>query len=131
MKRSSRAFLITLAVAALTTIALASSSKPKPGPLTGTWDCTSHGGPNGDMAFTLTLEQTGETVTGSVSSPIGSTDLSESTFKKNKLEIHIDGGEAKYLLTGTYKKGDLSGEWSTDSDLKGTWEGKKSPETPK
>ena len=131
MKRTSCALLITLAAAAVTTIALAADSKPKPGPLTGTWECTSHGGPNGDMAFTLTLEQTGETVTGSVSSPIGSTDLSESTFKKNKLEIHIDGGEAKYLLTGTYKKGDLSGEWSTDSDLKGTWEGKKSPETSK
>ena len=129
MKRAPLMLTICLTLISLVGFALAKDKNPKPGPLTGTWECTSHGGPEGDMAFTLYLEQNSETVTGSVSSPIGSTDLGDATFKKNKLEIHIDGGEAKYLLMGTYKKGELSGEWSTDSDLKGTWEGKKSAET--
>ena len=129
MKSASHTLTICLILVSLAGLALAKDKTPKPGLLTGTWECTSHGGPQGDMAFTLYLEQTNETVTGSVSSPIGSTDLGDATFKKNKLEIHIDGGEAKYLLTGTYKKGELSGEWSTDSDQKGTWEGKKSAET--
>src|SRR5579864_6554328 len=108
MKRTSRTLLFTLAIAGVTTLTLAAANKPKPGPLTGTWQCMAHGGPDGDLAFTLTLEQSDETVTGSVSSPIGSTELGDASFKKNRLEIHIDAGETKYLLTGTYKKGQLS-----------------------
>jgi hypothetical protein len=96
----------------------------KPGPLTGTWECMSHGGPQGDLPFTLTLEQQQETVTGSVSSPMGSTEISSATFKSKSLEIHIDSPDGEYLLTGKMtKKGAMSGQWSHE-DLKGTWEGK-------
>ena len=103
----------------------------KPGPLTGTWECTSHGGPQGDQPFTLYLEQQAETVTGSVSSPMGSAELSSATFKSKNLEIHIDSPDGEYLLSGKMvKKGALSGQWSHE-DLKGTWEGKLQPQTPK
>jgi hypothetical protein len=129
MKRATRTLIVCLALLCLAGLALAKDKSPKSGPLTGTWQCTSHGGPQGDMEFTLYLTQDKETVTGSVSSPIGSTDLNSATFKKKKLEIHIDSPQTKYLLTGTYKKGELSGDWSTDSDLKGTWEGKKTAST--
>jgi hypothetical protein len=102
----------------------AKEKQAKPGPLTGTWECTSHGGPQGDLPFTLYLEQQAETVTGSVSSPMGSTELSSATFKKKDLEIHIDTPDGEYLLTAKLlKKGALSGQWSHE-DLKGTWEGK-------
>jgi hypothetical protein len=98
--------------------------RPKPGPLTGTWECTAHGGAQGDMPFTLYLEQTKGTLTGSVSSPIGGTEISAGTVKKNEIEIHIDSPQGSYQLTGRLKKGELSGKWSSDTE-NGTWEGKK------
>jgi hypothetical protein len=102
----------------------AKDKQPKPGPLTGTWECQSHGSSQGDMPFTLTLEQIGETVTGSVESPMGGTGISSATFKKKMLEIHIDTSNGSYLLTAKFNKGKLSGEWSHDPE-KGTWEGSK------
>jgi hypothetical protein len=98
--------------------------KPKPGPLTGTWECTAHGFSQGDMPFTLYLEQTKDSLTGSVSSPMGGTEISAGTAKKNEIEIHIDTPQGNYQLTGRLKKGELSGKWSSDTE-NGTWEGKK------
>ena len=126
-KRSILVATIALSVLSLCTLT-AAKEKSKSGLLTGTWECMSHGSPQGDMSFTLYLEQNNDTVTGSVTSPIGSADLTSATFKHKALEIHIDTSQGNYLLNGTYKKGQLSGEWSTDSGLKGTWEGKKSSE---
>jgi hypothetical protein len=97
---------------------------PKPGPLTGTWECTSHGGSNGDMQFTLTLEQDKDTVTGSVTSPIGSSELTDATYNRKTLEIHIASDQDEYILTGRLKGGKLSGEWSHGAE-KGSWEGTK------
>ena len=97
--------------------------------LTGTWDCQSHGGSTGDMAFTLFLQQNKqekEIVDGTVSSPIGSTEISSGTFRKKMLEIHIDSPQGAYILMGKLEKGTLAGTWSTDND-KGTWEGVKHP----
>lgn len=130
MKRYSRWLAVAVVVASLAVLARAKEKNLKPGPLTGTWECVSHGGSQGDMNFTLYLEQTGETVSGSVTSPIGSTELSSASYTKGKLEIDIDGGETKYTLTATYKKGQLTGDWSTDNNEKGSWEGKKTADTP-
>jgi hypothetical protein len=109
------------------TLAVAKEKKPKVGPLTGTWECTSHGSSQGDMAFTLYLEQNKEDVSGSVSSPMGGTELSSATFKKGDLEIEIDTPQGNYKINGKLKKGHLSGTWSNDTE-KGTWEGKKQAE---
>ncbi|HET7842260.1 MAG TPA: hypothetical protein VFM21_11665 [Terriglobia bacterium] len=107
----------------------AKEKKAKPGPLTGTWECQSHGSSQGDMPFTLSLEQTGENVTGSVESPMGGAPISSATFtKKKNLEIHIDTPNGTYLLTATVKKGKLAGEWTHDPE-KGTWEGSKKAAT--
>ena len=115
--------VVTLTLTFAATFAQA-QKKPKPGPLTGTWECTAHGGSQGDMPFTLYLEQTRDTLTGSVSSPMGGTEISAGTVKKNDLEIHIDTPQGNYQLTGKLKKGELSGKWSSDSE-NGLWEGKK------
>ncbi|HEV2175786.1 MAG TPA: hypothetical protein VGW33_01060 [Terriglobia bacterium] len=120
---------VCLMALAAATLALATGPKPKPGPLTGTWECTSHGGPQGDMQFTLYLDQQQETVSGSVSSPIGDTDISSGTYKNDAVEIHIDSPDGNYLLTGKIKKDQVSGDWSIDSGGKGTWEGKKTSES--
>jgi hypothetical protein len=99
-------------------------AKDKGGVMTGTWDCQAHGGNQGETAFTLFLQQDKENVDGNVSSPIGGTQISSGTFKKNMLEIHLDTPQGAYVLMGKYNKGELSGVWSSDND-KGTWEGKK------
>jgi hypothetical protein len=101
-----------------------SLAKEKRGPMTGTWNCQAHGGSQGDMAFTLFLEQNKETVDGSISSPMGGTQISSGTFKRNMLEIHLDTPQGNYTLMAKYNKGTLSGTWSSDNE-KGAWEGKK------
>lgn len=98
--------------------------KNKPGKMTGTWECMSHGGSQGDLPFTLYLEQTGNVVSGSVESPMGGTEITSASFKKKRLEIHIDTPQGNYLLTAKLKKGQLAGEWTHEPE-KGTWEGKK------
>lgn len=96
-----------------------------PGPLTGTWECVSHGGDRGDTPFTLELEQNGEKVTGSVSSQEGGMEITSATFKNNILEIHLDTPEGNYVMTAKLKDGQLSGETSRDGNPAGHWEGKK------
>jgi hypothetical protein len=117
---------VTLAILTLLATFAAAQKKPKPGPLTGTWDCMSHGSAQGDMAFTLYLEQDQEVVTGSVSSPMGGAEITSGSFRGNLLEIHIDTSEGNYVVMGKLQKGQLSGTWSVDRGEKGTWEGKKS-----
>jgi hypothetical protein len=114
---------VTLCLAIFFAIVLA-AAKDRKGILTGTWDCQAHGSAQGDMAFTLYLQQDKETVDGSVSSPMGGTQISSGTLKKNMLEIHIDTPQGNYTLMGKFSKGTLSGTWSSDNE-KGSWEGKK------
>ncbi len=131
MKRTLTSVGICVLVLLLASLALAKEKKPKPGPLTGTWDCVSHGGPQGDMPFTLHLEQVMENVIGSVESPIGGTQISSGSFRKKTLEIHINTSQTNYVLTAKLKKNQLTGSWSGGTDLKGAWEGKKAaPKSP-
>jgi hypothetical protein len=116
--------VLCLVVVAVAATLQGSEKKPKPGPLTGTWECTAHGATQGDIPFTLYLEQTKDTLTGSVSSPMGGTDISAGSIKKVDLEIHFDTPQGNYQLTGHLKKGELSGKWSSDTES-GVWEGKK------
>ena len=124
--KAHRISLAALALLIIVAYVQGAEKKPKPGPLTGTWECTAHGGPQGDLPFTLTLEQSGEQVIGSVESPMGGTEITSATFKKKHLEIHIDTPQGSYDLTARLKKGKLTGEWTHDPD-KGTWEGSKQP----
>jgi len=127
MKRN--LMLVCLVVLCLAAFANAADKKSKAGGvLTGSWECTSHGSSQGDMPFTLYLEQNKEVVTGSVSSPMGGTEISSASYKKKILEIEIDTPDRNYKLTGSLKKGQLSGTWSSDNE-KGTWEGKKAAAT--
>jgi len=125
MKKIAVTVAVCLAVLCAAGAALGKEKKPKPGPMTGTWECTSHGSSQGDMPFTLYLEQTKESVTGSVSSPMGGTELTSASYVKKNLEIHIDTPQGNYVLMAKLAKGQLSGTWSVDTGEKGTWEGKK------
>lgn len=109
---------------------LAKAKESKSDPLTGTWECTSHGSSEGDVPFTLQLELDKENVTGSVAWASGKSPITAGTFKNEKLEIHIDTADGKSALTATLANDQLSGEWSSESE-KGTWEGKKQGQTSK
>ena len=52
------------------------TAKDRKTTLSGTWDCVAHGGAQGDMAFTLYLQQSKEVVDGSIRSPLGGTQIS-------------------------------------------------------
>lgn len=128
MKKPIGAVLVCIAFVCMVSLAAIAADNAQPGPLTGTWNCVSHGGQQGDMNFTLDLQQNGENVSGDVSSPLGDADLSSGSFKNNQLTVTIDGDSDVYTLTATLKDGKLAGTWATsNSGGKGTWEGKKAP----
>jgi hypothetical protein len=107
-------------------VALKAQDKSNNSPLVGTWNCTAHGGENGDTEFTLTFEQTENGLTGSVSAPQGDADLTTVSFENNKLKVEIKTDENDYALTATYADGKLTdGEWFRDGEKQGTWDGKK------
>ncbi len=118
------AVISTLCVLALG-ITLYGQSKANTSPIVGTWNCVAHGTKEGDLPFTLYLEQSGDEFTGSVSAPQGSTGLSTVSFKDNQLKITIDTDEHNYVLTATLANGKLAGEWSMDDQKQGAWDGKK------
>ena len=117
--------LCLIVVMASAAIASSAEKKPNPGPLTGTWECMSHGRAEGDLAFTLYLEQSKEVVTGSVSSPMGGAEITSGSFKRKFLELQIDTQQGNYVIMGKLEKRQFSGTWSLDNGEKGTWEGKK------
>jgi hypothetical protein len=98
-------------------------------PLTGTWKCVAHGGENGDLPFTLHLTQSGESLSGWISAPQGSTDITSASFESDHLKIEIDTDEDNYTLAATLKGNQLTGTWKRNVEKKGAWEGKKSSES--
>jgi hypothetical protein len=106
-------------------VSLYGQNKANNSPVAGTWNCVAHGGENGDVSFTLSIQQSSEGYTGSVSAPQGDADLTAVSFKDNQLKITINTDEHNYVLTATLSSGKLSGEWLVDSQKKGNWEGKQ------
>ena len=135
MKRISISIGVCLLVLAVGGLVLGKDDKTAPGPLSGSWEGIAHA-PDGDEAFTMALEQSEESVKGSIStSNGGQLEITSGSYKNNMLEIHCETPDAKHHVTGKLAAGQLSGEWSKDGDNdKGTWEAKKSdqakPTTP-
>lgn len=92
--------------------------------LSGTWDCVAHGTSQGDMKFTLVLQQSKEVVDGSINSPLGATEISSGALRRKDLELHFDFPQGAYTLMARLEDGKLTGAWSLESD-KGSWEGTK------
>ena len=99
------------------------------GDLSGTWECVAHGSVEGDVPFTMRLEQKGETVEGSISTATGEITITSRSFKKNMLEIHCDTPDVNYLVTGKLEQERLTGHWAKGTEQEGEWEGKKSAPT--
>jgi len=122
---------LCFAILAVAALSQAQDSKSKSdAPITGTWQCAAHGLSNGDTPFTLYLTQDKDTISGSVSSPLGDADITSGTFTNNTLEIHIDTDGGNYLLTAKLENGQLTGDWSVEGGDKGKWEGKKGTDAP-
>jgi len=136
MKRFTKSLGAILAI--LTISALAFAADGKTGPLAGAWDGVAHT-PDGDEQFTMTLEQTGDDVKGSIATDGGQLEITSGSYKNNVLEIECDTPDAKYHVTGKLQNGQLSGEWTKtggqndngdNNDSKGTWEAKRSEAKP-
>jgi len=126
MKRMGPSMASTLVVLAIGAFALGRGASPAAGPLTGTWEGVAHA-TDSEENFTMTLQQTGDQVKGSISTQNGGhLDITSGSFKNNALEIRCQTPDAKYVVTGKLKDGELSGDWSKDEDQKGTWEAKRS-----
>lgn len=106
-------------------VPLQAKTKANASPLAGTWNCVAQGGKNGNLPFTLYIDQSGQGYTGSVSAPQGDAPITSITFKNNHLKIDINTSEDDYALTGTLAGGKLSGEWYRDGQKQGSWQGKR------
>ena len=129
MKRRVAVVVAVLALVLSAAFVQAKEKSEKAGPLTGTWECAAHGGRQGDMNFTLSLEQTKAVVTGDVTSPLGDTEISSGNYKKKVLQIEIESPQENYALTAKYSKNKLQGTWKSDSGQNGTWEGHRAVKT--
>lgn len=116
---------ILLFAVASTALASGQDKATNTGPLTGLWQCVSHGGPDGDTKFTLDLRLDGEKITGSVDSDQGGMDITSGTFKEDILEIRLETPQGAYVIKGKLKDGQLAGEITLDGKAHGNWEGKK------
>ena len=122
MKRKLTLLGIGLAVVFAAGVLMARGRKTS---LSGTWDCVAHGTSQGDMKFTLVLQESKEVVDGSINSPLGQTEVSSGALRKRELELHFDLPQGGYTLMAHIENdGTLVGAWSLDSD-KGSWEGTK------
>ena len=126
MKANWSSIGIWLLAVATVNLASAKGKEPKPGPLTGTWECVAHSSAQGDVEFTLKLEQTNESVTGTFINSSGEYPLTSGSYKNGVLEIHLDAPDGSYVATAKLSHGQLSGHWSKDQETEGGWEGKKS-----
>jgi len=107
-------------------LATANGKEPKAGPLTGTWECVAHSSAQGDVEFTLKLEQINEAVTGTFINSSGEYPLTSGSYKNGVLEIHLEAPDGNYVATAKLLHGQLSGHWSKGQEAEGGWEGKKS-----
>jgi hypothetical protein len=128
MKRALIVFGTCLPILCLAAFSLAIDEEAKSGKLTGSWEGTATSAQQGEFPITMELEQNGEAVSGSISAPEGTAEISSGTFKKNKLELSIQAPEATYTVSGNLHNDVLSGEWSSDTGEKGTWQVKKKTE---
>ena len=126
MKRAKGLVGICLLVLTMASLSVGAEKESKEGSLTGTWDCVAHLSGENDIPFTMTLEQRGEAVTGSVATSDGELEIKSGTYRSSTLELHMESSEAKYAVTGKLDEGQFKGQWSKDPDgIGGDWEGKK------
>jgi hypothetical protein len=126
MKRTWTLVGVCLLVVPTASLAFAKGKEPHPGPLTGTWECVAHTSDQGDVHFSLKLEQSKEAVTGTFTNSSGEYPLTSMSYKNGVLAFQLDAPDGTYIATAKVVHGQLSGHWSKGQEAEGAWEGKKS-----
>jgi hypothetical protein len=102
--------------------AAASAEAPAPAAfnLNGEWDAVAdaQGQP---FPFLLVLKVEGETVTGSSSSQLGTSQVKNGTWKDGKLVFELEGQNGVISMVATVVEGKLSGEFDFAGQLQGKW----------
>jgi hypothetical protein len=113
----------TIALALAASMAALAQTQPAPAvehPLAGEWDAVAYY--DTDVAFSLVLEVEGATVTGTITTPEGTTDLRngkweagvfsfESTYQGTPVAMSATLAEGRLVGTWTYGGGEASGRW--------------------
>lgn len=88
--------------------------------ISGEWDAVADASGQ-PFPFALTLKLDGEKISGSSSSQLGNSNISEGTWKDGKLAVILEGGSGKIALAATMIDGKLSGEFDYAGQLQGKW----------
>ncbi|MFY9622721.1 MAG: hypothetical protein WAQ99_23110 [Pyrinomonadaceae bacterium] len=88
--------------------------------ISGEWDAVADASGQ-PFPFALTLKLDGEKVTGSSSSQLGNSNVSEGSWKDGKLAVILEGGSGKIALAATLVDGKLSGDYDYAGQLQGKW----------
>jgi hypothetical protein len=110
---------ILVIVLLFSTTALARTS------LSGKWKGSSTGGDQGSTEFELDLKQDGEIISGTITINGDVINLSNGTFKNNKLELTIVTSDNKFNATAILEDGKLKGQWKDERGGEGTWTAEK------
>ena len=88
--------------------------------LNGEWDAIAdaQGQP---FPFLLVLKVEGETVTGSSSSQLGSSQIKSGTWKDGKLVFELEGQSGVISMSATVVEGKLAGDFDFAGQLQGRW----------
>jgi hypothetical protein len=130
MNRAKDLLCVWLLVLAVTGLTFGQEKKTKESALAGTWDCVAHLSGEDDIPFTMKLDLSGDTVTGSITTHDGELQIKSGSYKNDMLELHLESPEAKYVVTGKLDGEHFKGQWSKDPDgMEGDWEGKRSAAT--
>lgn len=71
--------------------------------------------------FTLSLHIEGEKVTGTSSSQLGTSTVTNGTWKDGKLVFQLEGGNGTVSMNATVVEGKLTGEFDYAGQLQGKW----------
>ena len=119
------AFLVLMVAFSINATALASTTTPKSDPISGDWDASLDWGEDTvPITLTLTLKLTGDKVTGSYESAMGTGKIAAGSWTDNKLSLSLDTPHGQMAVTGMLKDGKLVGEFAMDI-MKGKWQAKR------
>ena len=113
-------FVVELKKIVPTTVATTTPAASSEFSLAGDWDgvADADGQP---FQFVLSLHVEGDKVTGTSSSQLGTSTVTNGTWKDGKLVFQLEGGNGTVSMNATVVEGKLSGEFDYAGQLQGKW----------